>query len=62
MKIIPADDTIADMEKKAAEYEAQVSEASQEEGSTAYRLRDIAAQRLQWIGELKSEKLITLNR
>jgi hypothetical protein len=56
MKIIPTNDTIADMEKKAAEYETQVSEASQEEGSIAYRLRDIAAQRLQWIGELKSEK------
>lgn len=53
MKIVPADNTLADLTKKAAEYEAQ---ARKEEGSIAARLREKAAQCRQWIAELKSGK------
>jgi hypothetical protein len=56
MKIVPADDTIADLKKKAAEYETL---AMKEDGSIAVRLREKAEQCRQWIAELKSGKWIS---
>ena len=56
MKIVPADDTIADLKKNAAEYEEQ---ARKQEGSIATRLREKAEQCRQWIAELKSGKWIS---
>jgi len=53
MKIVPADETIADLKKKAAEYEEQ---ARKQVGAIADRLREKAEQCRQWIAELKTGK------
>jgi hypothetical protein len=53
MKIVPADDTIDDLRKKAAEYEEQ---ARKQGGTMAVRLREKAEQCRRWIAELKSGK------
>ena len=53
MKIVPADETIADLKNKAAEYQEQARKLS---GTIAAGLREKAAQCRRWIVELKSGK------
>ncbi len=53
MKIIPASDTIADLEKQAAEYEQQAATAPE---SVAAQLREKAGVCREWIKQLKSGK------
>jgi len=53
MKIVPADATIADLEKKAAEYEEK---AKTEPDRNAIGLRERAKLCLEWIAALKTGK------
>lgn len=53
MTIVPADDSIADLEKKAAEYEER---AKTELNRIATRLRERAKLCREWIAALKSGK------
>jgi hypothetical protein len=53
MKIIPPEDTLADLKKKAAEYEEG---ARKKTGTVAARLREKAAQCRRWVLELKFGK------
>jgi hypothetical protein len=55
MKIVPADDTMADLKRQRAEYEAQ----ARKEAGTVARLREKAAQCRPWLAELKSGKWIS---
>jgi hypothetical protein len=52
MKIIPADDVIADLERKAAECEARESEAE----PAATQLKEEANRIRAWITDLKTRK------
>ena len=53
MKIVPADATIAELEKQASEYE---SKAKVESGPNAEGLQEKAKQCREWIAALKSGK------
>jgi hypothetical protein len=53
MKIVPADATIADLERKAAEYEET---AKTEPGRPTNGLTEKAKLRLEWIAALKTGK------
>ena len=55
MKIVPAEATIADLEKKAAEYERR---AEQESEPVATQLKEQAKECRTWMAALKSGRWI----
>ncbi len=59
MKIVPADDTIADLKKKAAEYEEQAAKQSE---TVAALLREKAKLFREWTIALKSGKWMSLKQ
>jgi hypothetical protein len=59
MKIVPADDTIADLKKKATEYEEQ---AAKQHGTIAALLKEKAKLCREWIAALKSGKWMSLKQ
>jgi hypothetical protein len=59
MKIVPADDTIADLKKKATEYEEQ---AAKQRETVAALLREKAKLCREWIAALKSGKWMSLKQ
>jgi hypothetical protein len=56
MKIVPAEPTIAELEKKAADCE---EEATHESGPTASKLQELAKLYREWIAALRSWKWIS---
>lgn len=55
MKIVPPQNTLAELEKKAAEFEAEALQTPEPE---AARLREQVKLYRQWIAELKSGRWI----
>ncbi len=51
IQIVPADDTIADLERKAIKYEKQ---AEKEQEPVAAQLREMAEQCRQWVTSLRT--------